>query len=253
MTTICFDGQELVADSRVTFVDTDENDVAILDQVIGKDDTLVKIVEPKTFTLQGEPVLAIGVAGDCRIPEAFLQLDARTEYQGQPIVKEIHNEAFFGQWKDLHCEVQFIVVSRSFWAIGAMQANEDRSLVNFNLQLYSRGPTQQWAMIGSGPAAIQKQLTLGLFPEEVTLADIQAKSARKCVQLGIICDPMSGGPLTVWSDATGVEIVELEIEPQVMKDLLEENHYAAGTLDDSEALDARVRVLKARRQVEQTA
>jgi hypothetical protein len=243
MTTICFDGKELVADSRVTTVDLDDDNRAIFGKVTGKRDTLVKIVEPKNFTLNGEQVLAIGVAGDARIPAAFVNLDDLDEYQGFPIVKEIHCKEFFTQWADLYCRVDMIVISKSFWAVGWMNATDDRKTVLFHMDLFKRDDAKQWAMIGSGFQATQLNMQNDGIPAEAW----QARSARECVQMGIVCDPMSGGPLRVWSDETGLQVVEVDAEVEAMKEILEENNYAADTMVDLAQADKRAKEIKAER------
>lgn len=242
MTTICFDGKELVADSRITKVDLDKNQRMIAPatmaevNVVGNDQG--KIVELKSFTLDGDQVLAVAVSGDVRVIEGLRILDGLDEYLGNKVMKDMFTTEFFGQYNDLACVTHLIIVGRTKWASATMQARPDGSLVDYTIQMFDRAQGG-WAMAGSGYLQTLEAIK---HPKKInhgiTLESMKTKSARKCVTLGIICDPTSGGPLRVWSEENGLTVEPIAPAAQVIKEHAEKYAYGLDMpeIDHVEAL-----------------
>src|SRR6185312_14653221 len=255
MTTICFDGKELVADSRMCVADVDENKrilpIHSLEQVKVRNNDAVKIIEPKHFTLDGEPVLAVAVAGDGRLMASLTHIDEHDEINGKVVVREFYSDAFFGQYSDLSCESELIVVAKSKWAAIKMNPHPADSLVDYDytINLFERDDALQWTMSGSGYAATMEAIKHPNFSTTgITAESLKRKNARKCVTLGIICDAFSGGPLRVWSEDSGVSVVEIDAGAQVLKEYMEANQYKEGTppIDEVSALKRRDEILAER-------
>jgi hypothetical protein len=222
MTAICWDGKELVADSRGTQFPLDENNMLQYTSVLARREDMKKIVEPKTFTLMGEPVLALGVAGDIRFAYAVLamdELETIPSLKGKqvPIVRELHSDEFYPQWMDITSPVQFIAISKTKYMVGQFEVAQDRQIVHYSAQAYVRDEKPQWAMIGSG-----FQCLLQVFGQSIPLDKMQKSSARKNVQMAIISDALSGGPLCIWKDDVGIQTVEVDPTVQAIKELIDE-------------------------------
>lgn len=261
MTTIAFDGKELVADSRAYKVKLDEQGQHSTELLDKTDGVMCKIVTPKTMTFAGAPVLAIGVAGDGNLISMLNKIDELTEIEAvDPVTgdsgtwvfsKELTEDKFYAAFiSALQAVAQMLVVTESYFALVEVVREPGTSIGKWTHQTYRRDVGQQWAMIGTGLLAIQEALKVPEKLGDITLADIQSKDARKCVQLGIICDKLSGGPLTVWSKETGISVVEVDAPIQAAKDLADEQPdgmLPVGDGYDAE-LDRRLEAIVATRQ-----
>lgn len=257
MTTICFDGKELVADSRVSKLDVDHNQRIIAPvklgdiTIIGND--VAKIVTPKNFTLDGDQVLAVAIAGDARIMASLQYMDEHDLIPGNDgkkltVNREMYGDAFYGQFSDLSCTTELIIVGARKWAHAKMTARPDSSFVDYEIGIFHRDGTG-WAMGGSGYLSIQEAIKHpNMMNNGITLESMRTKSARKNVTLGIICDPMSGGPLRVWTEENGIESFEIEAGAEVVKEHLEAHGYGLDTPEiDNEVALRRVEEIKAER------
>lgn len=262
MTTIAFDGKELVADSRAYKVKLDEQGQHSKELLDKTDGVMCKIVTPKTMTFGGEPVLAIGVAGDGNLIPTLKTIDTLTETQsvdlttGEPSTwvfsKELTEDKFYAAFiGTLQTVAQMLVVTDTHFALVEIIRVPGTAAGKWVYQSYQREEGKhQWAMIGTGLVAIQEALKVPEKLGDVTLTDIQSKDARKCVQLGIICDKLSGGPLTVWSKETGISVVEVDAPIQAAKDLADEQPDGMLPIGDgyNAELDRRLEAIVAARQ-----
>jgi hypothetical protein len=248
MTTVCWDGKELVADSRATYFPLNENGV-LFGEKLGAINDFTKIVQPKNFTLGGEKVLAIGFAGDGRMGASLMALDAREK----EFVMEFSTAEFYGQYSDLSIQTQLIIISETMWATASMSPREDRKIVDYEFQYFKRGTELEWAMIGSGYlAALEAIGNPKKAMGKITVEEMQTKSARKCAQFGIICDMNSGGPLVVWSaEEQSIEVVEVDPIVEAIKEMTDSGTITGDDeLDESVALKriAEIRAERAARQ-----
>jgi hypothetical protein len=255
MTTIVWDGKELVADSRMTELTLDKHDMVMYGNILRQSDTLDKIVELNTFTIGMDRVLAVGVAGDARVAAALKALDRQTQYNGKQIVKDFTRETFYTQWGDLTCDTHLIVIGRTkFMVIEMARYIEDgQNMVGHRKSLFARDREPQWAMIGSGLLAVQTAIRAqnDAGVTEISLEEMQTKSARKCVQFGIMCDKYSGGPLKVWTpEKKGLEVVECDPIVTAVKQATDEGFDFTTMCFDDSAITARVNEIIAQHEAE---
>lgn len=261
MTTIAFDGKELVADSRCYQVVLDENGQHSSQLLDKQDGAICKIVVPKTIMLKGEPVLAIGVAGDANVIAGLQYLDNRVEDMGKDVVtgepvpwtycKELTEEKFYSPFMlGLQTVTQLLAVTAKSFALIEMARVPGTNAGKWCFQLFNREEGKAcWAMIGTGLIALQEALKVPEKLGRLTMQDVQQKSARKCVQLGIVCDKLSGGPMKVWSQESGIVTVELDAPIEVAKGFADEQPDGQLPLGDEydEELDRRLEALVAER------
>lgn len=248
MTTICWDGKELVADTRVTHYNADDSAVERVSH-----GEIRKIIAPTTLTMEGAPVRAMAAAGDLRFLKAAMKLNEHDTNPdtGLPLIKEMTDDVFYGQFMAfIKIDAAAIVLTDEYsYLVTIRMMGEDK---RWEVLKY---PRTHMSMIGTGVTAIQLAMQDPKKLGDITLEDLFASSARKIVQLGIVADPHSGGNLDIWTQENGHNVTELDAPIQAAKNFADEQ--PDGMLPDGdghdEELDRRLEAVVAQRAARQAA
>lgn len=244
MTTICWNKNELVADSRVTYFDESGKKLSHVDHEV------CKIYAPTTFTVDADVVKAIAISGTDRLITILSKLNSESVVPGTDIavVKDLKDPAFYNQFAALiKMESWLIVVACESNHLVKMTPREDGGI---DWVIYTVAK-DEYILAGTGATEILKAINdENKLGSRVTLDDLKTKSARQIVQLGIVCDPFSGGKLRVWSEANGHQVVDLDPVVFVGKQFADEqpDGYLPVVGEDDEELDRRLAAYMAEKQ-----
>jgi len=216
MTTICWNKNELVADSRVSYFDEAGKKLSHTDNEV------CKIYAPTSFYVDGDVVKAIAISGTDRLISILSKLNDNNVVPDTDIVvvKDFQDPAFYVQFAAL-------IKMKSFLIIVGTASNYLLEMVPRNgggiIWTLQKVQKDDYILAGTGAeeilAAMKDEKKLG---GEVTLDDFKKTSARKIVQLGIVCDPYSGGNLRVWCEEHGHRVVEVDPPVHVAKQFADE-------------------------------
>jgi hypothetical protein len=210
MTTIVWDGKELVADSRNTVM----VDVLGVRLSVKQMDDTVKIIDGHAFTYKGEPVQAIAVAGDTTINDRLTAMLGRHD--------ELVND--LGITPDLHeltnMETYYGIGYGVLWAgfdsftlliITAKHAAIARTLEKGrHAELHTHEDDRsKLAGVGSGIQPISQLLSANA-------------AARVYVSMARELDVYTGGPLTVWDG----KHIQTNVDPIDYKDCVKKVAWA---------------------------
>lgn len=244
MTTICWNKNELVADSRVTYFDEAGKKLSHTDNEV------CKILAPTTLNVEGDAVKAIAISGTDRLISILTKLNSESVVPGTDIavVKDLNNPEFYNQFAALiKMKSWLIVIATKENHLVEMTPREDGGInwVLFTVQ------KDEYILAGSGAteivAAIQNKNKLA---GRITLESLKSRPARKIVQLGIICDPYSGGKMRVWKEEYGHQTVELDPPVFVAKQFADEQPDGHLPVEDEheDELERRLQVYLAEKQ-----
>ena len=244
MTTICWNQNELVADSRVTYFDEAGKKLSHADNEV------CKILAPTTLNVEGDPVKAIAISGTDRLISILTKLNSEPVVPATDIavVKDLKSPEFYNQFAALiKMKSWLIVVATEENHLVEMTPREDGG-INWTLYTIAK---DEYILAGSGAteiiAAIKDKNKLG---DRIALEDLKSKPARMIVQLGIICDPYSGGQLRVWSEKDGHQTIELDPPVFVAKQFADEQPDGQLPVEDEheDELERRLQVYLAEKQ-----
>lgn len=236
MTTICWNKNELVADSRVTYFDESGKKLSHADHEV------CKIYAPTTFTVGADVVKAIAISGTDRLITILSKLNDESVVPNTDIavVKDLKDQAFYDQFGALiMMESYLIVVACENNYLVKMTPREEGG-ITWIVYTVSK---DEHILAGSGAVEILKAINdENKLGSRVTMEDVKSKPARQIVQLGIVCDPFSGGKLRVWTEAEGHQVVDLDPVVFVSKQYADEqpDGYLPVTGNHDEELDRRL-------------
>lgn len=165
MTTLAWDGKQLAADSRITFVDEDRYE----------DNQVVKMVVCERFFYKGLPVRVVGVSGDAEMIGHLTVLADNPEFVIDFAQREYYEVEGFAHYKVLGLILvldEHVVLVEHHRDVPVQFGEYDRTVR---------------MVVGSSHDAIKHFLFTHL-------------SAKSLVAAGSRKDPNTGGCLSVWED-----------------------------------------------------
>lgn len=176
MTSIVWDGKELVADSRVTFNNTVVIAGGMKQELIVRDDIyeMSKIIIGGNFTYAGSPVIAIGVSGDYKVVRILAEEAKSNKYCGD----FMNPKNYEGDSALAGLDLNILVVTDTF--IGNIVAGYGDEMKNTEFP-------RNWTVV------------CGSYMEELAKFVNTPATARTLLSYAVIRDPATGGTLSVWN------------------------------------------------------
>lgn len=178
MSTLVWDGSELVADSRLTFSFRLFGDRQI---TWGRNNALNKLHRGGSYTWGGTPVQVFGAVGNPRIMR-FLE---RARWLAGSDLVDLQNIATYTPAMRVKLEFELLVVTASH--VATVATHHDKGLEFLKFNTWDRHTPR---VVGSGK---------GHLCAELLTVGMNARSALSWVRF---LDSYSGGRLTVWDGAT---------------------------------------------------
>lgn len=188
MTTIAWDGVELVADSRSSHYTVQDGETVLIGDSV---DGVVKIINAAgAFSWQGHEVLAVGVAGTTGLIDLLQgMVKQAAEYNATHGTNDripLEMPSLYKLWFDGGVEFNLMLVLKNAIALVGWAPRFGTN--NLQQAVYERDTKGSVIVIGSGANAI------------APVIQQDGWTARKAIAYTATHDKGTGGPLTVWRD-----------------------------------------------------
>lgn len=218
MTSLCWNGKELFADTRIVHFVGETNRVEGHDDFPG----LNKILLTKNMTIRGEKVKAVGCAGDIRLITAlrFIDQAGKGDYPNRhPVkLKDMMEQDFYDALqRNVAMDSYLMVVAETTFHLISIKCLKAGMFGAIEWEANWGKKEETWFMAGSGA------MYTNYFVDSIggDIGKLREKGARESMSLAMGLDPHSGGDVISWSEEKGFErmpAAEIAYEVRMRRD-----------------------------------